>query len=379
MLEKNIEKATINLIYDQPMLGNIAVTIGGVKAISSSVEAVAYTDGKGIYFNKDYIKNNQLKLKEKEITFIISHEVMHLVNLTFQRKKDRNHLLWNMATDYAINDILVSSKIGALPEFGVLYNAKYSKKSSEEIYELLKKENSSENININININLDDHSKLDNISNIEKQAVIQKVDNAIKQYSSQQSNLDRILSQREKILFNWKAALSNYIKHFKRENYSWKQPTKKSIALGCYLPSLYKKDFLNLAIAVDTSGSIDDKQLQNFMNHIFKIASQFKTFEIDYVCFSTEIHEDTYKIYKSSKDVVNPPIKSYGGTDISSSFSFFQNKKKKYDVFICFTDGYDDIDKKVIKKYNNGKVLWFIKGNDHFVAPSSKHKVFSYE
>ena len=375
MLEKNIEKATINLIYDQPMLGNIAVTIGGVKAISSSVEAVAYTDGKGIYFNKDYIKNNQLKLKEKEITFIISHEVMHLVNLSMQRKKDRNHLLWNMATDYAINDILVSSKIGALPDFGVLYDKKYNRKSSEEIYELL----INDTPNNDNKIVLDDHSKFDNISNIEKQTVIQKVDNAIKQYSSQQSNLDRILSQREKILFNWKAALFNYIKHFKRENYSWKQPTKKSIALDCYLPSLYKKDFLHLAIAVDTSGSIDDKQLQNFMNHIFKIASQFKTFEIDYVCFSTEIHEDTYKIYKSSKDVVNPPIKSYGGTDISSSFSFFQNKKKKYDVFICFTDGYDDIDKKVIKKYNNGKVLWFIKGNDHFVAPSSKHKVFSYE
>src|SRR5690606_39053631 len=70
-----------------------------------------------------------------ETVFLLAHEVLHVANLHHARRNARNLRKWNMATDYAINEML--TKHGFKMIEGGLLQQSYYEKSSEEIYSLL--------------------------------------------------------------------------------------------------------------------------------------------------------------------------------------------------------------------------------------------------
>ena len=103
----------------------------------------AFTDYNNIYFDPGFIKSQ----KVEAIKFVIIHEVLHIVFSHNSRKGNKDHLIWNYATDYAINDIIVLDKLyesGSLkmPQtvdgktFG-LHDEKWRGMKAEDIYEEL--------------------------------------------------------------------------------------------------------------------------------------------------------------------------------------------------------------------------------------------------
>ena len=162
----------INLaeLLDQA-LGTLAMTSNtygylisriGISVVNRPQHVIAYTDGKGIYFNqyefdwlneKETLEGKNCKLNKENLIFIMCHELMHLLTETFVRGNTlgvntaAQHELWNMASDYEINWMLRnnvdnnghSALIGKMPEIG-LYDEKYANMTAEEIYKLLKKE-----------------------------------------------------------------------------------------------------------------------------------------------------------------------------------------------------------------------------------------------
>ena len=60
---------------------------------------------------------------------------------------------------------------------------------------------------------------------------------------------------------NWADELSEFIVRNLREDYSMARPSKRYLAAGVYLPSLYSEAQPELAFGIDTSGSINEKQL----------------------------------------------------------------------------------------------------------------------
>ena len=68
--------------------------------------------------------------------FILTNAVMHHVLSHQQRKLNRRGRLWQLATDYAINNLL--SKSGLHIPIGANYNKEYEGMYAEEIYDALK-------------------------------------------------------------------------------------------------------------------------------------------------------------------------------------------------------------------------------------------------
>jgi hypothetical protein len=85
---------------------------------------------KKIYINEFILKN------ESNIDFIFAHEMLHAALKHDKRRKNREPLMWNLACDFVINNWLVEMKVG-LPPDGVYLDAKLSKLSAEEIYEII--------------------------------------------------------------------------------------------------------------------------------------------------------------------------------------------------------------------------------------------------
>jgi len=98
------------------------------------------TDGFSIHYDPDFV----LALSSEEVIFVICHEVMHNVLFHFARKENNDSHLWNVAADYALNQLL--DDVGTRPNFA-LYpgcghhpdDSKFVNLSAEEIYSLLKK------------------------------------------------------------------------------------------------------------------------------------------------------------------------------------------------------------------------------------------------
>lgn len=112
------------------------------------------TDGKNIFVNCRFAS----KLSDKEMIFVLCHEVLHPIMLHFSRCEKyvgtnlskAEHERWNIAADHEINPMLVdeglisADEIKKIGDVGGLYDEKYKKDGkwmpAEPIYDEVKEE-----------------------------------------------------------------------------------------------------------------------------------------------------------------------------------------------------------------------------------------------
>jgi predicted metal-dependent peptidase len=79
--------------------------------------------------------NPAADLDEQETRFVMAHEMLHSGLRHQTRRQGRDPYLWNVACDYVINSWLVEMGLGALPQFGGLYDPQLKDLSAETIYD----------------------------------------------------------------------------------------------------------------------------------------------------------------------------------------------------------------------------------------------------
>ena len=116
-----------------------------------------------------------------------------------------------------------------------------------------------------------------------------------------------------------------------------------------YMGSRYK-DTVKLLIAVDSSGSISQEDLENFfsiINRFFKYGAK----EIKVIVFDTQITQEMD--FKKARESLK--IKGRGGTDFQAAIDYYEHSES-YDGLIFFTDGYAEKPKVSRKK----RILWIL-------------------
>ncbi|MES3020759.1 MAG: VWA-like domain-containing protein [Pseudomonadota bacterium] len=76
-------------------------------------------------------------LTESECLFVLAHELLHAGLNHASRRRGRDPLLWNIACDFVINGWLLEMGVGSAPNMGLLHDAAFAGRSSEEIYDTL--------------------------------------------------------------------------------------------------------------------------------------------------------------------------------------------------------------------------------------------------
>ena len=97
----------------------------------NSIETMC-TDGKVIKYSDDFV----LKITNAECEGVLLHEGYHVILLHHTRMGNRNHKLWNIACDYAINNYIYDHTEFELPDGG-LWDEKYNGMTAEKIYHIL--------------------------------------------------------------------------------------------------------------------------------------------------------------------------------------------------------------------------------------------------
>jgi len=311
----------------------------------------------------------------ESVARILEHECLHLVLEHLTRKESKHHLVWNYATDLAANSLINGMDVGLIP--GKAPFADFpAKKTSEFYYAKLKDKFEMHTITVNadgsVTIKDDktgkeitvhpsgDHSGWKELDagkdsltrEVIKQAVAEAYSHA-KQQGRFPGGLQEIIEEllgKEK--FNWKRVLKQYIGNAVKADskYSWKRESKR---FGDTQKGKVRNRTIDLAIAIDTSGSISTEEFQEFITEIKGIMSSYKT-SVNVIECDAEVQK-VYSLKKHAK--VDTKFKGRGGTDFRPVFKWFEDKKKFPGLLVFFTDGEGAFPEKEPAKM---KTLWVI-------------------
>ena len=114
-----------------------------------------------------------------------------------------------------------------------------------------------------------------------------------------------------------------------------------------------KREFATrLLVAIDVSGSVDDKQVAqalSIINRFFKYGVE----NVDVIRFDVEVHGEPLSMKKAQKSI---QIEGRGGTDFQEAIDYFLDNR--YDGLIMITDGYASV--PTVPDHFYGNILWML-------------------
>jgi len=415
--EEKLIKARIDFIHnDCIFLGQLALRLRLIDATKWCPTAA--TDFKHMYYNRDFIDRCSLD----EVKFVIAHEVMHNVYDHGTRTKSMGFdpKLANMAQDYVINLELKDLSIGSFPssqtmmdpkfeellkeldpkaykkfkkEFagkpGVLCDEKYRNMPSEQVYELLKKDqeqnggsgesshdmhmdgsgeggggeceecegtgkgdgengecdscggtgqdNSGKNGPIKIS-----QEELDRMPDEMRKAVqdaAKVAETASGQAGNVPAGVKQLIDEWTDSRIDWRDYLNNVVQSTLKSDYTWMRQSRKSMSSNYYLPAMDNDDMVSVDIAIDTSGSMSNQMLRDIMGEVKGIMEQFADFRLRAWCFDTK----TYKVHEYGPDTIDEigdfELQGGGGTYFECNWEMMEEEDLIPDQLIVATDG----------------------------------------
>ncbi len=163
-----------------------------------------------------------------------------------------------------------------------------------------------------------------------------------KQQGKMPAGLERMIEDLLDSKIGWKEKLYKYIVDQIISDYSWAKPSKRSWGVGAYLPSTLKES-IKIVASIDTSGSIGQDELTDFLSELCSIGTSFENIEIDIIVCDAEVHE-TYTMTKDNVDeIMNLKFSGGGGTSHQPVIDHIEKEIPDCRVAVHFTDGYSDI------------------------------------
>ena len=363
-IEDRLIAARISMLLHCPFYGNLACRLDMKDATDWCPTAA--TDGKYFYYNRNFVD----ALSNEELVFLWGHEVEHCVYDHFGRRGDKNPTLWNIANDFVVNMDLVEGSVGKkISLVDICFDYKYRNWSSEEVYDDLFKQAEEEGRIINVST-LDVHLDMEEgddegsgngngddedgnsgkgparYTAEEKRQIKEQFKNATMQAARAAGN-EKLPSGIKKLVndlvnpqLSWRELLPQQIQSVVRSDYSFQTPSRKGMDSGIYLPGLEREQTIDVAIGMDTSGSMTGKMARDILSEVKGCMEQYSDFRIHLFCFDTSVHNPQVFTEHNLDEFMEYEVQGGGGTDFECCWNYFKEEGIVPKKFIMFTDGY---------------------------------------
>lgn len=353
-LEK-ITKARIKLLMTSPFFGQLITRLRVVHA--SNWVPTAATDGKHLYFNTGFVNS----LEDQECIFLMCHEVMHVCYDHMNRRFNRDPKLWNVANDHVINLQITDQGIGKIIyREGVCEpcnDKKFKDMTSEQVYELLEKEQQKNKQKFNygsFDFHIEDNMTPDPtgengpipMTEAQKKMLAEQIKQAIIAACKAGGNsspeaIRRMVESLTDPKLDWRALITQEILSILKTDYTFNPPSKKSWGTGGIIIPGMPNDFkADVAVAIDTSGSITEEMVRDFLSEVKGIMEQFKDFDLKIWCFDTRVMNPQTFTPDIRDEVDSYDVQGGGGTDFEVNWDYMKENDIVPHQFIMFTDGY---------------------------------------
>jgi len=324
---KKITQARVAMMFDQPFFGHLAIGLEVTEKKNMPMATMA-TDGRHLFYDPKFVTETPLD----ELAGVIAHEVMHCALNHLSRRQGRDER-WNLAADFAVNDAiqhdfplpgmpLVPGKTPGTDDF--------IGRSSDYIYSKLL-----EPIYINVTyVPMDSHvewddwgkngkdkgkgdkdkdEKGDGKSGASEPSLDgndgggddeEEIDDLEQQWRERVAQATTIARMQGKLPAHieelvggilqpkliWKHILQEMIVSCAKSDFRILPPNKRYLWMPLYLPSV-KGEEINIAVCIDSSGSISNDQLCEFLSEVKGICEQYSNYTIYLMTCDAQIHQ----------------------------------------------------------------------------------------
>ena len=357
-VREQLVTARVGLLLKASFFGNLATRLKLVNADEWCTTAA--TDGRHFYYNTRFIK----LLKPKEIEFLFGHEVLHCVYDHFGRRGDRDPMLWNVSNDYCVNSDLKKHRVGEfITSVPCLYEPKYDGKSSEEIYDILYENAEKIDINKLLDQLIDEHMDGQDegsgdgdgdqegkgrpkLSEAERQQIRDEIKEAMlaaaqaSDAGSIPAGVKRLIQDLTEPKMNWRDLLRMQLQSTIKSDYTWLKASRRGWHMDAVMPGMRNTDAIDIAVAIDTSGSISEAQARDFLSEIKGIMEEFDSYKIHVFTFDTDTYNPQLYTSENLESIEEYDIQGGGGTDFDAIFRFLKDEELEPKRLVVFTDGY---------------------------------------
>lgn len=400
-------RARTTMVMEYPFFASLALRLTFKEDTTCHT---TWTDGKTFGYNPDYIKI----LSREKLVGLTAHTVMHPACGHHKRRADRDPDIWNKACDYVINPILLDAGL-TLPD-GFLHDPGLEGKSAEQVYTHLKagqtdtsdgeqnpddtpaQHNESqtqedpkadppndpdqpESFRPSTDDTADPDSPdtgpagevrdgdsapspgtFDNSETDWDEALVQAATNA-RAMGKLPKGVDLFVKDKFSPALPWTDLLAQFIQQSARSDYTWSQPNRRYIHQDLYFPALVSDQLPEMAVAVDTSGSVRQEELERFGAELSAILSMNPA-QVHLMYTDLDVNRyETVSPWDLPFDF-NP--KGGGGTDFRPPFDYIEQHHISPFCLIFFSD----MECRLFpKQAPNFPVLWIKVGNGGYPAP----------
>lgn len=336
-----MQKARAKMLIKHPFFATLLVSTPW--KMTKDIPTAA-TDMTTLYFNPDFMES----LTDDEILFVLAHEVMHMALEHGLRKQARNHMLWNIACDYALNLVLKDSGFEIWKE--ALCDDIYKGMSADQVYDKLQQQitksgggggKTGQKGGKHYSPMLGDIKEPENAGDPAAEA---KVRRGIQQKVAAAANvarmagkfageLERLIGEILDPKVPWSHVLRDYMTRVTKDDEQWSRRNRRF--RDVYLPARYSEKMGEIVLIGDTSGSIGNEELTQYMAEAGAIAEDVHPERIRILWADTRVAGE--QVFEDGEPIVPVP-KGGGGTDMRVPLE----KALEYEpeCVVLFTDGY---------------------------------------
>ena len=405
--ETRLKRSHIKLMKSKHTALYSGVIMLGESSVEEKVKT-AFTDG----VNKRYGRAFMDALSDPEHNAVVLHENLHvgLKHLPHHRSKwKENKKLANVAADLVVNSIIKDIKLKdpnlvTLPKCAI-YSPQFKDWSFTEIYNFLKekggkgeegegdgddqgkgKGNGSggsepqdgDDVGNEYGEGFDEHDMTGNgqeLSEQEAKDLDERIDKALREggilAGSMGGDTPRAIQELLEPKIDWREALREFISEFSvgKDEYTWRKFNRRMLPNDLFLPTVEDETIGEIVVPIDTSGSIGQKELNEFASELISIAELVQPEAIRIIWWDTKVHGE--QLFTENYDQIGSMLKPKGGggTRVSCVSEYINKKKIKAECVVVFTDGYLESD--VVWNIDS-PTLWLVTENKHWTPPTGK-------
>ena len=344
-------RAKARLLLNSPYFGTLASRL----ALDINEDIPGFlSNGLRLEYNPEYVDG----LDAAECEFMLANGAIHAALAHERRQKGRMSWLWQLATDHAINVMLVENGFTLPPH--VNFEARFAGMYAEAIYAQLKDEIRNEAYSDDerneTGFNENQQRKRDELKNAEgdrdpdrkrpqmevessvDETLFEHFEKAVREQMARQGDtpagLERFFIPIATAKIDWRSELFHAINRHLQSDYRLMPPSKKLLYEHIYLPSS-ASETLDLVIAIDSSASVDEMLLGHFIAEVESLLESFPDYRIELLVCDAKIqsHRQFYP-----GEAVTFDLKGGGGTDFRPVFEWINLHAPLAPLLLYFTD-----------------------------------------
>ncbi|HVB47976.1 MAG TPA: VWA-like domain-containing protein [Burkholderiales bacterium] len=380
-----IATARARLVLERPFLGELALHL---EPQARAGEVRLGTDGRRVFFDPE----TALAAPLAELQFALAHQALHLALGHFARRRHRLARLWELACDYAVNQLLVDD--GMTPPPHALLDPAFRGLAAEEIYPLLAADARG--------ATLDRHAPGASSAALHSRARARRAPDAVQPeegfLEAHREGLDelaaraapleaegiderwsqrlaasaltasragrlnphwqRALGELARPRLPWRALLARFLTSIAPEDYGYERPGRRQeSAGGAIFPGRIGR-LAHLVVALDTSGSIGRGELEEFLDELDALHGQLRARVVLTACDAELAPHAPWTFEPWERIALPEHVGGGGGTRFTPVFDWVRDAAWRPDALLYFTDALGEFP-ELAPQY---PVLWIVKG-----------------